>query len=149
MRSGICMGARAAISDLLAHLVEPLRNRALQREPGSQPEAGSGEEPQKDLLVPGHLRMQRYDSHLAHDLGELLHEALTNAALLSVGFHTDCVEHGGGVLMTELAAQDAGDGKAAQGAAPHHADLDEVVRAEFRRRHALLEEMPPGMADVG
>src|SRR5262245_16710825 len=93
--------------------------------------------------------MQRSDSHLAHDLGELLHEALTNAALLSVGFHTDCVEHGGGVLMTELAAQDAGDGKAAQGAAPHHADLDEVVRAEFRRRHALLEEMPPGMADVG
>src|SRR6185369_17373298 len=72
-------------------------------------------------------------------------EPMAEAVLTAFRRNAECVDHRNGVLLAELAAQDARNGEAAQRAAIGHSDVDEIARPRFGRREALLEEMPPAL----
>src|SRR5262245_11514424 len=135
-------------SELVADLVQKLGHWPLQGEPRRKLEIRSIEEPKKIVVGPIRLRLQRTHTPAAHDLGELIDENSANAAFSALGFDSDRVQDGDSELVTELAAQDAGDDKAAQRTSAHDANMDVVVGMGGRGREAFLEEAAPGMPAV-
>src|SRR5215470_5196511 len=93
--------------------------------------------------------MQRARADRAQPRDQLLYQAAPDADLPARRLDPDGVEHRRDILPAELAAQQPGEGVAAQRAAAHHADMDKILRMRGCGREPLLEETAAGVARMG